>query len=146
MDAPMFDKAVASLIEKAVNGIDTAVAFGSAELPEVIRSLLEWKTTVYSIRIVLFGLIVAAIIWWVIWNHKEYWRQYAEYCAAKDNKARGCWCSCEPPGDCFWLQSALVVVAFVCLIVVVANVANLLQILIAPKVWLLEYAKDLLGG
>lgn len=145
MDAPMFDKAVASLIEKAVNGIDTAVAFGSAELPEVIRSLLEWKTTVYSIRIVLFTAIVMVLIWWVVWNHKEYWRQYTAYLAAKDT-AKGCWCSCEPPADCFWMQLVAVVVAFLCFLVVVINIANLLQILMAPKVWLLEYAKDLLGG
>lgn len=50
------DKAVTvltGLVEKAASGIDSAVAFSQAQIPDVIQQLLLWKLTISLVHFIL---------------------------------------------------------------------------------------------
>lgn len=113
MDMTNVDKAVASMIERAVNGVDAAVAFGAAQLPDIIRQLLVWKTTQYIFLALLFAVVLAVAV-----------REARRY---------------RHPD----LSLAFSIAAIVSGVILAVRICYLLQILIAPKVWLLEYARDL---
>lgn len=114
MDMTNVDKAVASMIERAVNGVDAAVAFGAAQLPDIIQQLLVWKTTQYIFLALLFAVVLAVAV-----------RESRRY---------------SHPD----LSLAFSIAAIVSGAILVLRICYLLQIVLAPKVWLLEYARDLL--
>lgn len=118
MDMTNVDKAVASMIERAVNGVDAAVAFGAAQLPDIIRQLLVWKTTQYTFLALLFAVVLAVCV--AVSVHAA--RRYRN-------------------PDLLLMFSIAAIVSGA---ILVLRICYLLQIVLAPKVWLLEYARDLL--
>lgn len=120
-------KALADLLAKANQGIDAGASFLQAQLPDVIQQLLWWKAVssiVCSIAgVVLLGAV--GFIWWRILRAKL------------------------PDMDDFILDGmvpcfmgALVSIPFVG-IGIAAISLDWLQILIAPKVYLIEHAAHL---
>lgn len=120
------NEALATLINNALAGMDTSIEFLEAEIPDVITQLLMWNMTksgiLFSIGIILwigFGILIKSI-----WN--------------KCKNAQGLDSELEGFVPIFLACSFL-------LSVVSLFTINLtwLQIWIAPKVWLLEYAAQL---
>jgi hypothetical protein len=118
--------ALTELLGKANNGIDNASNFLVAELPEVIQQLLLWHG-VYNFVLFIGGLLLALAI---------VFADFKMYKVAKD------W------SDVDFKSGYLLVGSFGRIFlwaIVLVGMLNLewLQIWIAPKVWLLEYAASL---
>lgn len=120
------DKIVASLIQKAMDGVDQAVDFSKAQLPDVIEQLIHWKLAAYSMRIATCILIITGM--YFVFKKSYEWHEGFDK---------------ESAGFFGLLFSSLI--SLVCLAVLIDNIGNLIQLWLAPKVWLIEYAAQLMG-
>ena len=117
--------ALVEILNRAISGIDSSVAFMQSELPDVIRQLLTWyavKSATYS----LFGIII--IITYLVG-----WKMWIKRC---ENN------SISPDViELFAFPALLGMLPFL----TAACMIDLqwLQIWIAPKIWLMEYAAEL---
>ena len=124
-------KALVELLSKANSGIDAASGFLVAELPEVIQQLLMWHG-IYNFIMMMVAVacisIASTLYVKVIknLNNKDHW---ATNSTATDFSPSG--------GLSLILSIVLIIVFFFCM-----NI-EWLQIWIAPKLWLLEYAAQL---
>lgn len=114
-------QALAELLGKANNGIDNAGVFLASELPEVIQQLLSWHMTLSLIW--LFGFLCTSIVLGFL-----FW-----FCVKKEAKE----------GD--WGPGVFICVIFsvISFVGIISHASEVLQIWIAPKVWLIEYAANL---
>lgn len=123
------NKLLAELLQKAASGLDSAVAFSQAQLPDVIHQLMYWKAASYGLRIVVMSLLLCGCV--VLFRKGLEW--------AKDDELDGA-------GIISLIISCFlgIILAFL----VFENTGNLLQLWLAPKIWLIEYAADLVkpGG
>tara|TARA_R110000772_G_scaffold61076_1_gene137672 strand:+ start:548 stop:946 length:399 start_codon:yes stop_codon:yes gene_type:complete len=128
------DEALALLITKALEGVDTSVGFLQAELPDVVTQLLMWHGVRSGVVAVLgLGLFIATWYW--------VFRLFAKI----EKQDDGEWNRDLPPKV---VIKALVFVSVGVLGTTLSfDFINLtwLQIWIAPKVWLLEYAARMVG-
>jgi Na+-transporting NADH:ubiquinone oxidoreductase subunit NqrD len=132
--------AVATILDRAVTGIDSSVDFMQAELPEVIEQLLMWYA-VKGVILVFIGLFL--IIPFILVMKKI---------ASKDIHSATC--------DSFWVTyyshignglggGAMLLVIFsgvsslIGSLLVLFNIMVPIQIWIAPKIWLMEYASSI---
>ena len=124
-------EALGELLNKANNGIDTAGAFLSEEIPEVVSQLLLWHGVYNLIQFIVgvilltIGITLSSKIAFNIptkghWSHNH---------CDNDISATG---FISLLGALFSLIGGLIYINFIWL-----------QIYLAPKVWLLEYAASL---
>ena len=123
------NKLLAELLQKAVSGLDSAVAFSQAQLPEVIHQLMYWKAASYGLRIVVMSLLLLGCV--VLFRKGVVW-------------ARG-W-EIEEIGIISVIASGFL--GIILMFLIFEGTGNLLQLWLAPKIWLIEYAADLVrpGG
>lgn len=116
------DLALAELINKAMSGVDKSVDFLAAEIPDAVNQLLVWNMSKHVILALLLFLLAAASAYIA--------RRIYLYAVNKDSS-----------------YAFFVVFPFAsgaaASIFTVNNFLIAVQIWIAPKVWLLEYAADL---
>jgi hypothetical protein len=110
--------ALVEIINKAISSIDTSVEFMQTELPDVINQLLTWYAFYYGLLAFISVLIITVII--IGWVK-----------LIKISKQR------EVDIDFF----CLAIMSSLFLLILAALLFNLewLQILMAPKIWLIEY-------
>ena len=73
------NKILADLLQKASNGIDAAVSFSQAQIPDVIHQLLVWNFAASIIFSVLGALLFVAgqcVTWRVIKCLRKRWAGY----------------------------------------------------------------------
>lgn len=133
--------ALADLLGKANSGIDAGTSFLQAQLPDVIQQFLTWKLISASLTSVVLSLVVIALAIGI----KRIFRHGAAQ--SKDTSERQK-ASIAYISDFDWFGHGLMI--FAC-----SGAASLLgfigfikfmtalQILIAPKVYLIEYAASL---
>ncbi|MFN1149956.1 hypothetical protein [Serratia liquefaciens] len=123
------NKLLADLLQKAASGLDSAVAFSRAQLPDVIHQLMLWKMALYGLRIVVMSLLFWGCV--VLFRKGLVWARGYEL---------------EGTGVISATLSGVVGVAL--MFMVFENTGHLLQLWLAPKIWLIEYAADLMrpGG
>ena len=114
--------AVSTLIQTSLNAIDKGTTFLSNQIPEVIQQLLLWKAIASFIEFSSGIFIIGGIFAWLIYQYK-YWTTTIE-------------------------TDPFVILNLFCIIPLIygSSCINLiwLQIWIAPKLYLIEYAKDFL--
>jgi len=126
------------LIEKTVQSLEATTSFFSAQLPEYVHQLLTWNLIYYSLKAaaaLTFTVVAAKMI--------------SQHCGkgeviesdSDSGETRKETLTHDSEGD-LHAGSLVVLVVAVVLLIVLLKTFNLvwLQILIAPKVWLLEYA------
>ena len=115
-------KALGELLSKANDGIDAASGFLVAELPEVIQQLLSWHCALSLVWAIVFVVMFITSIKLFLWGG-------GEDCKGSEMEV------------VVWLLTALggVVTFFLA----INRIIEALQIWIAPKVWLIEYAASL---
>jgi len=126
--------ALVSIIEKATTGIDAGVSFLSSEMPDVISQLIMWKMSYYSFYFVLgVILIITSIL------------ISKSMIKGRKNKDESIWWDGR-----YGMSEGGIFAAIVCavafslgLIMAILNLTRIMQISIAPKIWLLEYAASL---
>ncbi|HDX9111809.1 TPA: hypothetical protein RQO74_000247 [Klebsiella michiganensis] len=118
------NKILVDLLQKASSGIDAAVSFSQAQLPDIIRQLMVWKAAAYALNVIfalllLIGCIVA-------------FRKGMKWFESYDKEVLGLFAlmfsSCGVAAACYGIMD---------------NVTNGIQLWLAPKIWLVEYAASL---
>lgn len=132
-------QSLVKIITQATESIDASVSFLSGQLPDVIGQLLQWRLLSASLTLVLSLTVMVIVILIVkkVMNKPE------------PNKS-----------NCFWWwhssrhEVELLAVVVVCLSLVASAIAvinfiislyEMLQIMIAPKIYLIEYASSLVS-
>ena len=124
------DELLQKMIEKSMSGLEAATDFLSAEIPDVIHQLLMWHAARSAL---LCALGVVVLIVWAVAEVKA-WKWVTDPdCPAYD------------PWFAYGFLGTVIV--RLPLTVAVSLTINLtwLQIWLAPKVWLIEYAASLAG-
>ncbi len=126
-------EALLAIITGTINAASAAKAFLMSELPDVIHQLLLWKAVASGLRCGLFLVLAIAtgVAAWVLLKKAVNYVPKSRY----DDGAHLC-----IPG---------VICAVVCPVVFFVGVCTnftWLQILIAPKIYLIEYAASLVKG
>lgn len=123
--------ALSELISKSLSGVDQASNFLKSEMPDVVKQLLMWHG-VYNFIMFLFAILWFTLI--AIISYKLFKKSKSEIY------------KCYEDDFTFGLLSTIgiLMVQFFVLIPTWVNL-NLqwLQIWVAPKVWLIEYASKL---
>lgn len=122
--------AVAQIIERSLAAVDTAASFLAAEIPDVVQQLLMWHMVKSGVYMALGLALLAAIpLYW------KWWYRNAE----RNNDGE------LLDGGATFIGGVAGVVGSAALLPSGLILINLtwLQIWIAPKVWLIEYAAKL---
>ncbi|EJD6500649.1 hypothetical protein M0L11_RS16370 [Providencia rettgeri] len=132
-------KALTDLLEKASNGIDSTVAFSHANLPEVIHQLLAWKMTMGVIWSVVGVVLIALAIFMPTW--------------AKRAKSNGAIWTYHDGEKKYNINSTMydfsrtifpALILFFGAVIAIDGFSMWLKILLAPKLYLIEYAASLI--
>lgn len=141
---PQLNEAVASLVQKSLDSFEKGATFLSEQLPEVVSQLLMWKFT-QSLIYALIGLATLLVmvgiplfaIWWCTRQVK-----CSRHASDEETVLRWDVLDAETVGAGLvgWL------VLMLCMIPIAVSTLNFtwLQIWIAPKVFLIEYAARLI--
>lgn len=136
-------QAVAQIIERAVAGIDTASAFLSDQLPDVVHQLLLWygvsSFITFIIALAVFIISMVYIAKFCMHKRPEPDTSGRRYVATFYNDTCG---DVTPIAGGLVFVSAL---AGLISVIVTINSTEWFKILLAPKVWLLEYASKLIS-
>ena len=118
--------AITALIEKASNGADAGFAFLTAEIPDVVYQLLLW----HGVKSFVTSIIVLLLIpVWVYFDRKVY------HVACKSDDDGDLWLGWGVWGCILRIPAFILACTYLSI--------DWLQILIAPKVWLIEYVASL---
>ncbi|EJZ2263487.1 hypothetical protein ODQ07_000015 [Escherichia albertii] len=142
------NKILIELLQKASNGIDTAVSFSQAQIPDVVHQLLLWNMVDSLIKTLIAILTIPLVFWFM---KKQY--QKVEI-GIFDNegwlwekgkpkyKPTMIW---ESNGEISFLILPLAAVFVLWVSFIIAVVTNMtwLKIWLAPKLYLIEYAASL---
>jgi hypothetical protein len=145
MEQKTLEQALVHIIEKAVHGIDTATAFIQAELPDVVQQLLVWHAVDSFIWFAL-GVSLPALFWITYLvkggrgNVKEtdkygttYYEETLTHGRSGEVSEFGVF-FCALGGGCSHVIGTLLAL----------DNLTWLKILLAPKLYLLEYAARLI--
>jgi hypothetical protein len=129
-------QALSQILEQTVSGVQAGVTLLSAELPDVIHQLLMWKMIESLIWCVVGILFTVGSIRWISKNSGKGKEEGRNYKATLTHDERG---DIAP-----W--SPILIVPLVIIVAIACFTINItwLQILIAPKVYLIEYAASLI--
>ena len=129
------DKQLAEILKKGLETAEQTGNFIVEQAPDLIRQLLIWKTVEYA---VIVSIGIALLIFFFKWT-KKVGREMKE----KDYDFE----------DYFMDSFANIMIALgylsafiVGIIMIGDNLQNLIQIVFAPKIYLIEYTAKLLGG
>lgn len=122
--------ALADMINKTVGGVERGVEFLSGQLPDVIHQLLVFKMCWAIVSTLL--IVVCLVVIWKITG--------ALFDKSEENKWRDFW-PCFP---CCVTSIIAIIATPVGLTVVCSKIKTILMIWLAPKLYLLEYAAELL--
>lgn len=117
------DKALAEIIDKAVSGVDSTVELLSGQIPDVVSQVLVFELAWCSLISVLSALCIACFVKLSVAGAKEKFEDYELNFGAMGFGA---------------LFSALSFWVFM------EHIYDVLKIWLAPKIYLLEYAADLM--
>ncbi|MEF7143678.1 hypothetical protein U9326_22960 [Escherichia coli] len=143
------NKILVDLLKKASDGIDSAIAFSQAQIPDVVHQLLVWNMVDSLIK----TLIAISTIPLVIWFMKK---QYQKVEIGKFDNEGWSWEEGNPKykPTMIWesngeisfliLPLAAVFVLWVSFIIAVVTNMTWLKIWLAPKLYLIEYAASLI--
>lgn len=134
-------KVLVELLQKANAGIDSAVSFSQAQIPDVIHELLVWNS-VSSIYMQTLGLLIFVAAFSI---GKAILTRYAKAKVGDDNWVLD---HCYEYAKCIsfpaFISIALCGAAVVVGILMVAANFDWLKIWLAPKLYLIEYAAYLI--
>ncbi|HAT2607121.1 TPA: hypothetical protein I8235_000030 [Kluyvera intermedia] len=134
-------KILIEMLKKASDGVDAAVSFSQAQIPDVVHQLLVWKFA-SSIVVMIVGL---CLLFTALLTARMILISYS-----KANVRDGSWVidnSFEYVKSISFTASAVIlfcVIIFVVSILVVINSFDWLKIWLAPKLYLIEYAASLI--
>lgn len=139
------DKILSGLLQKASDGIDAAVSFSQAQVPDVVHQLLVWKFASSLLMTVIAIISIYPVYRFVMKQFDcKYVGKDERYEHIKVNKYKSTLIYDSDgdihPGSILLGLGVLFYALFVCIAVFDLT---WLQIWLAPKLYLLEYAASL---
>ncbi|WP_031524539.1 hypothetical protein [Siccibacter colletis] len=143
------NKILIELLQKAANGIDAAVSFSQAQIPDVVNQLLVWNM-VHSLIMTLIAISTIPLILWFVK------RQFQKVEIGKFSNEGYSWDRGNPKysptmvwdskGELSFLiaPGAAVLCIWAVWVIGVVTKMTWLKIWLAPKLYLLEYAASLI--
>lgn len=154
------NKILVELLQKAVNGIDAAVSFSQAQIPDVINQLLLWKAVSSFISFAVGAVLIFAGPKLVIrfYRMAKQAHMSALNNAQKDYEQGKAWTRYSPgssvtsvsfdslvgSGFAITLVTGIAFIAVAIVSLVLVTEFDWLKIWLAPKLYLLEYAASLI--
>jgi len=143
------NKILVELLQKAANGIDAAVSFSQAQIPDVVHQLLVWKfTKSMIITLVIMATIPIAVKFFRVMMKREQVGVYGEEGYSWDRgkpkyKPTLVW---DRDGTISASSVFFGIIMFLYTVTSFLVLSDLtwLKIWLAPKLYLLEYAADLI--
>ena len=128
------DKQLAEILKKGLETAEKTGNFIVEQAPDLIRQLFIWKTVEYSVYVILG---ISLIIYFYRWTKK----------VSKEMKEN------EDDFEDYFMDSfanILITIGQLSLLItgiilIVENLQDLIQIVFAPKIYLIEYSAKLLG-
>lgn len=130
---PELQERLASVVGFLETSVQSASQFAIEQAPDIIQQLLRWKLVSNSIEVVAAIVLAIAII------------KFGKHLVAKGEgiqKASERW-SCDGEGYIF-IGYIMMVVSLGAFLIGFGDFLSVVQILIAPKIYLLEYASSLI--
>ena len=128
------DKQLAEILKKGLETAEKTGNFIVEQAPDLIRQLLIWKTVEYSIYVIMG---ISLIIYFHRWTKK----------VTKEMKEKK-----DDYEDYFMSSFSNILIAvgqisflIIGIVLIAANLHSLIQIVFAPKIYLIEYTAQLLG-
>ena len=128
------DKQLAEILKKGLETAEKTGNFIVEQAPDLIRQLLIWKTVEYSIYVIMG---ISLMIYFHRWTKK----------VTKEMKEKK-----DDYEDYFMSSFANLLIAvgqisflIIGIVLIAANLHSLIQIVFAPKIYLIEYTAQLLG-
>lgn len=128
-------KVLTDLLQKASNGIDSAVAFSQAQIPDIVHQLLMWNFVSSIICMIASAAIFISCLVFVFWLLKQR-KEGAGWTEFLGNSSIS-----SVAYDFTMFASITFTVISLC---VFASSFDWLKIWIAPKLYLMEYAASLI--
>lgn len=118
-----------AILAKLLGWMEDGAIWASKEVPLYVEELLRWGVA-KSIVVLVIGVIFGAVTFFVT-------KQFVELYKKDESYDRDFW----------WLPIVFsgLIGGGVSLKLLISNTLNLVQILVAPRVWLLEYVDELIG-
>lgn len=119
--------ALVEILNRVLSGIDSSVEFMSVQLPDVINQLLLW----YAIESAIFSIIGISILFLPFIAYKKLKNKFEK----------------DDGYDEFLEVHLPTIILLLAVLFTSCSIINLdwLQIMIAPKIWLMEYASNLVN-
>ncbi|HEB1381695.1 hypothetical protein ACE175_23245 [Escherichia albertii] len=142
------NKILVELLQKASNGIDAAVSFSQAQIPDVVHQLLLWNMVDSLIKTLIAILTIPLVFWFMK-------KQYQKVEIGKFDDEGWSWDKGKPKykptliwesnGEISFLILPLAAVFVLWVSFIIGAVTNMtwLKIWLAPKLYLIEYAASL---
>lgn len=131
--------ALADILTKTTTAVEAGVDFLQAELPDVIQQLLAWKLA-YSVATILVGTVALLLVGWSFRFYKKEWLLDSE---GRRHRYKTT-IVFDSDGDVHPGIIGLIGAQIFGTVVFFAGLNfTWLQILIAPKIYLIEYAASL---
>lgn len=143
------NKILVDLLQKASDGIDSAVAFSQAQMPDVIHQLLVWNM-VHSLIMTLIAISTIPLVFWFVKRQcrKVEVGKFGDegYSCDRGSPKYSPTMVWDSKGELSFLIAPGVAVLCVWVLWVIAVVTKMtwLKIWLAPKLYLLEYAASLI--
>lgn len=143
------NKILVELLQKASNGIDAAVSFSQAQIPDVVHQLLLWNM-VDSLIKTLIAILTTPLVFWFMKKQSQR-VETGKICDEGYSWEKGnpkyrptmVW---DSKGEINFLILPLAGVLIMWGLFIIATVTNMvwLKIWLAPKLYLIEYAASLI--
>jgi uncharacterized membrane protein YidH (DUF202 family) len=135
VEMPTMKEMATGVLKSIIEAAAAAKDFLSTEIPLVIQELLTYYTALYAAYAVLgVVLIVVGVLW-----HRKWWKVY---CDAEDATRRADRYTDNSGWACLAIAGLLI--TSIPGLFLMYNVVALLKITLAPRIWLIEYARNLL--
>ena len=122
------DQQLAEILKKGLEAAEKTGDFVVEQAPDLIQQLIVWKTCEYIFLIIISIAFMFSLYKW----HKSAMKRYDDFSD---------FCN-EIESFIYGVYAIVVILIFG--IALFTSFFNLIQILLAPKIWLIEYAANLI--
>lgn len=134
--------AAANVLMTALHAAEAGGEWLKGQIPDVLHQLLVWSAAQDGFNMVLCAALVVACLKFFLWQKATCAKEKATYGEFDYFDME------SPDGQPLWLFACLLAIVLMVVggICFVNSAEDLLEIWLAPKVWLLDYAHHLLTG
>lgn len=142
--------ALVTIIQKTQGAVESGVSFLSEQIPDVIQQLLMWKFyeavvwSIFGLLLFVVGVVLVSKGTYHVLQYNKWYEVWRNNSGDLEKEAKLKYLEQEPKAIVYCITGVIMGIAGIvgfCRFMI--NGMEALQIYIAPKVWLIEYAASL---